>query len=160
MSDIAWERVHSCISHPILSAVSFIVPFQVHCVRCSFQLLLRSLFHFKSVAFVVHFNCCFVRSSISFQLLLFISIAVAFVVPFQVRCVRCSFQLLLHSLFHFKSRCIRCSISSLLHSLFHFKSVVFAVPFHFKSPCRRHVIQILTILLRSCEESYKETYSG
>ena len=32
------ERVHSYTSHPILSAVSFIVPFQVH------------------VAFVVHFN--------------------------------------------------------------------------------------------------------
>ena len=61
--DIAWERVHSYISHQILSAVLFIVPFQVCSVRCSFQLLLRSLFHFKYVAFVV---------------------------PFQVRCLCCS----------------------------------------------------------------------
>ena len=51
----------------------------------------RSLFHFKSVAFVVHFSCCCVRCSISIPLRsLFISIAVAFVIPFQVRCLCCS----------------------------------------------------------------------
>ena len=112
VSDIAWERVNSYISHPI---------FKCRFVHCSISSPLRSLF---------------------------ISIAVAFVVPFQVRCVRCSFQLLLRSLFHFKSvafvvpfqvRCLCCSISS---------------------PRGGHVIQILTVLLRSSEESYKETYSG
>ena len=51
VSDIAWGKGYT--SHPILGAVSFIVPFQV---------TLRSLF---------------------------ISIAVALVVPFQVRCLNC-----------------------------------------------------------------------
>ena len=45
VSDIAWGKGYT--SHPILSAVSFIVPFQVY------------------VAFVVHFNCCCARCSIS-----------------------------------------------------------------------------------------------
>ena len=81
---------------------------------------------------------------------LFISIAVAFVVPFQVRCVRCSFQLLLRSLFQFKSAafvvhfnccCVRCSFSSPLRSLFISIAVAFVVPFQVRCVrCSFHLL--------------------